>query len=96
MNVNVVHRDLEITLEFSYTKSESKHSFGPFDDVRVILWSHSLGFLGPADWSGPLVYECSCGEHVYPLGLRGWAHLLSSKVHVQGTLENRQLAISLG
>ena len=62
LDVNVLHRDLEITLEFSYKKSEHKHSFGPFDDVRVITWSRSLGILGPADWSGPSVYGCSCGQ----------------------------------
>lgn len=34
-------------------------------------------------------------ERVHPLGFRGRAHLLSSKVHVQETHESRQLAISL-
>lgn len=62
LNANVLHRDLEITLEISYKKSENKHSFGPFDDVRVVTWSHSLGFLGPADWRGPSVYGWSCGQ----------------------------------
>lgn len=98
LNANVLHRDLEITLEISYKKSENRHSFGPFDDVRVVKWSHSLGFFGPADWRGPSVYGWSCGQVGMRIlwGSEAGAHLLSSKVHVQGTRESGQLALSLG
>lgn len=45
-----------IVLQFSYRKSENKHPFGPFDDVKVITWPHILGFIGHTDWSGLSVH----------------------------------------
>lgn len=99
LNANVLHRDLEITLEISYKKSENKHSFWAFDDVGVVKWSHSLGFLGPADAGA--VHRFTDGAAVRwacaSFGSQMPGPISSPpKSTCRGPVKNGQLALSLG